>query len=120
MDQPVSNQQHRSIVPQFLQRRVRPTVRNYAIQREDERVFRLILGRHDSCSIRVVSKRFVYVLENNEGPPKYYTGVTADVVKRLAIQNAGACIHTATRAPWCIDLVIEFSDERARSSSSAI
>jgi len=57
-------------------------------------------------------KRFVYVLRNDESPPKYYTGVTTDVVKRLAIHNAGACIHAAKHAPWCIDLVIEFPDER--------
>ena len=59
-----------------------------------------------------MSKRFVYVLKNHESPPKYYTGITSDVVKRIAIHNAGACIHTAKHAPWCIDLVIEFQDER--------
>ena len=59
-----------------------------------------------------MSKRFVYVLKNHESPPKYYTGITSDVVKRSAIHNAGACIHTAKHAPWCIDLVIEFADER--------
>ena len=104
--------QERSNLPQFLQRDIRPTVRHYAIKRDDERVLRLILGRHDSCSIRVVSKRFVYVLKNDASPPKYYTGVTSDVVKRLAIHNAGACIHTAKHGPWQIDLVIEFPDER--------
>jgi predicted GIY-YIG superfamily endonuclease len=56
-------------------------------------------------------KRFVYVLKNDESPPKYYTGVTPDVVKRLASHNAGRCIHTAKHGPWQIDLVIEFADE---------
>ena len=28
-------------------------------------------------------------------PPRYYTGVTSGVVKRIAIHNAGASIHTA-------------------------
>lgn len=59
-----------------------------------------------------MSKRFVYVLKNQQSPPKYYTGVTSDVVKRLAIHNAGACIHTGKNGPWQIDVVIEFPDER--------
>ena len=71
-----------------------------------------LLGGHDTCSNCVMPKRFVYVLKNDGSPPKYYTGVTSDVLKRLAIHNAGACIHTAKHAPWRIDLVIEFPDER--------
>ena len=59
-----------------------------------------------------MSKRFVYVLKNYEHPPKYYTGVTSDVLKRLAVHSAGACVHTSKHAPWRIDLVIEFADER--------
>jgi predicted GIY-YIG superfamily endonuclease len=41
-------------------------------------------------------KRFVYVLRNDEVPPRYYTGLTANVAIRLAIHNAGHCRHTAT------------------------
>lgn len=44
-------------------------------------------------------RRFVYVLRNSEIPPRYYTGVTADVVKRRAEHNAGSCIHTAKYRP---------------------
>jgi len=59
-----------------------------------------------------MSKRFVYVIRNEETPPKYYTGVTSDVGRRHAEHNAGACIHTAKYRPWSIDVVIEFVDER--------
>lgn len=57
-------------------------------------------------------KWFVYVLRNTENPPRYYTGHTSDVVRRLAEHNAGSCIHTAKHRPWIIDLVIEFPEER--------
>ena len=57
-------------------------------------------------------KRFVYVLKNHEVPPRYYTGVTSDVARRLAEHNAGSCIHTAKHRPWTVDVVIEFANER--------
>jgi putative endonuclease len=57
-------------------------------------------------------KRFVYVLRNLEIPPKYYTGLTSDVVRRLAEHNAGRSSHTANNGPWSIDVAIEFADER--------
>lgn len=59
-----------------------------------------------------MSKRFVYVLRNNEVPPRYYTGVTSDVATRHAEHNAGGCTHTAKNRPWSVDVVIEFADER--------
>lgn len=57
-------------------------------------------------------KGFVYVLRNNENPPRYYTGHTTDVARRHAEHNAGNCIHTAKHRPWSIDVVIEFADEK--------
>jgi predicted GIY-YIG superfamily endonuclease len=59
-----------------------------------------------------MSKRFVYVLRNQDNPPRYYTGVTSDVARRQVDHNAGSCTHTAKHRPWSIDIVIEFSDER--------
>jgi putative endonuclease len=57
------------------------------------------------------SKRSVYVLKNHGHPPRYYTGVTADVRSRLAAHDTGRCRHTASARPWEVDLVIEFADE---------
>jgi len=62
--------------------------------------------------VRGMSEWFVYVLRNTENPPRYYTGHTSDVARRLAEHNAGGCIHTAKHRPWMIDLVIEFPEER--------
>jgi putative endonuclease len=56
-------------------------------------------------------KRFVYVLRNQESPPRYYTGLTSDVARRRGEHNEGGCIHTAKHRPWSIDVVIEFADE---------
>ena len=56
-------------------------------------------------------KRFVYVLKNRDAPPRYYTGVAADVAARLDAHNAGACPHTAAYRPWAQHVVIEFADE---------
>ena len=58
-----------------------------------------------------MQKRFVYVLRNDELPPRYYTGLTSDVARRFAEHNAGSCIHTAKYRPWSVDLVIQFPDE---------
>jgi putative endonuclease len=57
-------------------------------------------------------KRFVYVLKNADSPPRYYTGVTANVPTRLAEHNVGTRIHTAKYCPWLVDVAIEFADER--------
>ena len=57
-------------------------------------------------------KRFVYVLKNTERFPRYYTGITSDVSRRISEHNSGSCIHTAKYRPWTIDVLIEFSDER--------
>ena len=57
-------------------------------------------------------KRFVYVLKNAEVPPRYYTGLSANVSNRLVQHNAGNNTHTANYRPWSIDVVIEFADER--------
>jgi putative endonuclease len=56
-------------------------------------------------------KRFVYVLRNSDQNPKFYIGLTSDVVARLADHNTGRP-HTASRRPWQLHVVIEFSDEQ--------
>ena len=54
----------------------------------------------------------MYVLKNAAQPPRYYTGITADVASRLVTHNEGRCQHTASGCPWQIDVVIEFADQR--------
>lgn len=59
-----------------------------------------------------MQKLYVYVLKNRATPPRYYTGVTSDMSRRLVEHNQGSCGHTAQYGPWSIDVVIEFADER--------
>ena len=57
-------------------------------------------------------KLYVYVLKNRDIPPKYYTGLTSDVAKRLVQHNGDGAHRIARYRPWEIDVVIEFADER--------
>lgn len=56
-------------------------------------------------------KRIVYILKNAEKPPRFYTGVTADLKARLDAHNAGRCPHTVKHRPWAVDVVVKFADE---------
>ena len=47
--------------------------------------------RQAACPMRGMPRRFVYVLRNADNPPRYYTGLTADVATRLTEHNAGSC-----------------------------
>ena len=57
------------------------------------------------------ARRFVYILKNNDVPPRYYTGSTSDPRARLDAHNAGCCRHTASGRPWEMIVEIGFSDE---------
>ncbi len=56
-------------------------------------------------------RRIVYVLKNGDSPPRFYTGVTANLRARLEAHNVGRCAHTAKYRPWVVDLVVKFADE---------
>jgi putative endonuclease len=60
----------------------------------------------------VGDKRFVYVLRNADQTPQFYVGLTSDINARLPDHNTGRCPHTASRRPWQLHVVIEFSDEQ--------
>jgi len=59
-----------------------------------------------------MSKLYVYVLKNRETPPKYYTGLTSNIARRLAEHNSEGSHRTCRYRPWSVDVVIEFADER--------
>jgi putative endonuclease len=60
---------------------------------------------------RMQSKRTVYILKTVNPPIQYYTGLTSDVVTRLAAHNAGRVPHTSKCRPWALDVSITFADE---------
>lgn len=53
-------------------------------------------------------RRFVYIIKNAGQPPRYYTGMAAEVGSRLRAHNDGHCRHTVSGRPWHLDVVIEF------------
>jgi predicted GIY-YIG superfamily endonuclease len=58
-------------------------------------------------------KRFVYVPRNADRDASFYVGLSSDVGARLADHNKGRSPHTASRRPWQLHVVIEFSDEHS-------
>ena len=56
-------------------------------------------------------RRIVYVLKNADDPPRYYTGLTANLGARLEAHNAGRCAHTAKHRPWSVAVLLKFADE---------
>ncbi len=55
--------------------------------------------------------KFVYILNSQSDPERYYTGITDDVEKRLAIHNAGNVPHTSKYMPWVLKTYVGFQDE---------
>jgi putative endonuclease len=56
-------------------------------------------------------KRFVYLLRSESDPRWTYTGLTSDVVARLAAHNGGRVPSTRSRRPWALVAVVELQDE---------
>ena len=103
--------------PTFARSQTDPSCANCSFQlRHRSRTTTTILRQFRTAgsllSCAVMLKRFVYVLRNDEIPPRYYTGLTSNVANRQVEHNAGSCVHTAKHRPWSIDVVIEFADER--------
>lgn len=54
---------------------------------------------------------YVYILQNESDPDRFYTGCTRDLRNRLEKHNAGAVAHTAKYRPWGLKTYVAFSDE---------
>ena len=57
---------------------------------------------------------YVYILQSDVDPERFYTGLTDDLPKRLKNHNAGRVLHTSKWKPWRLKTYIAFSD-RARA-----
>src|SRR5678815_5478567 len=59
-------------------------------------------------------KYFVYILQSERVPTRYYSGLTSNVDNRIAAHNAGLSPHTASGRRWRFVAAVEFaSEERA-------
>ncbi|MEO1045993.1 MAG: GIY-YIG nuclease family protein [Pseudomonadota bacterium] len=54
---------------------------------------------------------YVYILQSINAPDQYYTGITADLKKRLEAHNNGQSPHTAKHRPWRLVSYVAFADE---------
>jgi predicted GIY-YIG superfamily endonuclease len=53
---------------------------------------------------------YVYILQSESSPTRFYTGLTTDLRCRLAKHNEGGTPHTANHRPWSIKTAIAFTD----------
>jgi putative endonuclease len=53
---------------------------------------------------------FVYLLQNELDPSKYYVGKSDDPARRLTEHNSGKSIHTNKYRPWKLMVSVGFAD----------
>ena len=53
---------------------------------------------------------YVYILQSETDPTKYYVGLSSDPSRRLDEHNSGKSIHTNKHKPWKIVVTIGFAD----------
>jgi predicted GIY-YIG superfamily endonuclease len=62
------------------------------------------------------TSRIVYVLRSVDHPDRYYTGLTDNIERRLAVHNSGGSKHTAHLRPWVLVAAIEFTDPESAAA----
>ena len=60
---------------------------------------------------------YVYILQSEVNPDRFYIGLTDDLPNRLAKHNAGRVPHTAKRKPWRLKTSVALRD-RSRAAMS--
>ena len=51
---------------------------------------------------------YVYMLQSQSDPKRYYVGITESLENRIEYHNAGRCPHTSKFRPWQIETVVAF------------
>ena len=54
---------------------------------------------------------FVYILQSEEDPDRFYVGIAKDLRDRLKKHNAGEVSHTSKFRPWRLKTYIAFGDK---------
>jgi predicted GIY-YIG superfamily endonuclease len=78
--------------------------------------FKLRLGKPAKSEDGLCSTKFlyVYILQSESNPERFYVGLTENLHSRLKKHNAGEVIPTSKFRPWRIKTAIAFTDmERA-------
>jgi predicted GIY-YIG superfamily endonuclease len=55
---------------------------------------------------------YVYILQSEADPRRFYSGLTDDLRARLKKHNAGEVTHTAKWKPWRIKTALAFTDRQ--------
>jgi putative endonuclease len=55
---------------------------------------------------------YVYILQSEVEPERFYTGFTEDLEARLKSHNSGGCYHTSKYKPWHIKTAVAFGDRQ--------
>ena len=55
---------------------------------------------------------YVYILQSQTYPNRFYTGYTDNLDERLKVHNQGKCKHTSDYTPWKIKTTIAFTDKQ--------
>jgi putative endonuclease len=58
---------------------------------------------------------YVYILQSQTAPDRFYTGLTDDLKLRLQRHNAGEIPHSAKFRPWRIKTAVAFTDRKRAS-----
>ncbi len=55
---------------------------------------------------------YVYILQSETDPERFYAGFTEDLDSRLKCHNSGGCSHTSRYKPWCVKTAVAFTDRQ--------
>lgn len=57
--------------------------------------------------------KYVYIIQSQPFPQKYYSGISQNPDQRLNEHNQGKCKHTSKFRPWELVVTIKFENEKA-------
>lgn len=53
---------------------------------------------------------YVYIIQSERWPDRFYSGITDNLKKRLLHHNDGCCDYTRPFKPWRVKTALAFSD----------
>jgi putative endonuclease len=55
---------------------------------------------------------YVYIIQSEKFPGRFYTGFSENLESRLADHNSGKNANTVKYRPWCIKTAVAFTDRQ--------